>query len=116
MAGKSSKTPITHRDLDGFVRNSDEPEDICELIFGFIDEGIEFQSCENSLESKISYSSGGILVDEEEEDGNVNNSEENKEFWASQEELLKVKSLNLKYNFCFWYFDQIFALPIKFHI
>ncbi|XP_055823980.1 uncharacterized protein LOC129892439 [Solanum dulcamara] len=90
MARKSSKIPMTDRDLDDFVRNSDESEGIYELIFGLIDEGNEFQSCENSLESNISYSSGEILMDEEEEDENVNNSEENKAYWASQEELLKT--------------------------
>ncbi|KAH0651125.1 uncharacterized protein [Solanum tuberosum] len=72
------------------AKNSDEPEGLYELTFGFIDEGIEFQSCENSLESNISYSSREILMDEEEEDGNVNDSEENKAFWAIQEELLKT--------------------------
>lgn len=70
------------------AKNSDEPEGLYELTFGFTDEGIEFQSCENSLKSNISYSSEEILMEEEEE--NVNDSEENKAFWASQEELLKV--------------------------
>ncbi|XP_015081711.1 uncharacterized protein LOC107025439 [Solanum pennellii] len=72
------------------AKNSDELEGLYELTFGFTDEGIEFQSCENSLKSNISYSSEEILMNEEEEDENVNDSEENKAFWASQEELLKT--------------------------
>ncbi|XP_004243359.1 uncharacterized protein [Solanum lycopersicum] len=71
------------------AKNSDEPEGLYELTFGFTDEGIEFQSCENSLKSNISYNSEEILMEEEEEE-NVNDSEENKAFWASQEELLKT--------------------------
>lgn len=91
MAGKKSKFQMIDRNLDGFIKNSDESESKYELTFGFIDEGIEFQSCENSLESNISYSSGEILMDEEEDGNVIINSEENKTFWASQEELLKVK-------------------------
>ncbi|PHT66423.1 hypothetical protein T459_30848 [Capsicum annuum] len=89
MARKTSKIPMTSKDLGDFEKNSDESEGIYELTFGFIDEGIEFQSCESLLESKISYSSGEILMDQE-EDENVNNSEENKAFWALQEELFKT--------------------------
>lgn len=90
MAGKKSKFQMIDRNLDGFIKNSDESESKYELTFGFIDEGIEFQSCENSLESNISYSSGEILMDEEEDGNVIINSEENKTFWASQEELLKT--------------------------
>ncbi|XP_016472366.1 uncharacterized protein LOC107794397 [Nicotiana tabacum] len=86
MAGKSSKVPLNGRELGDFVKKSDEPEGICELIFGFLDEGLEFYSSECSLDSSISYSSGEIMHAEDDE--NVNNSEENKAFWESQRELL----------------------------
>ncbi|KAJ8568960.1 hypothetical protein K7X08_032697 [Anisodus acutangulus] len=76
MAGKASKIPMKQSDeLDG-------------LIFGFLDEGLEFESSKSSLESNISYSNRDIM--DEEEDENVSNSEENKAFWASQEELLQT--------------------------
>ncbi|MCD7466844.1 hypothetical protein HAX54_003887 [Datura stramonium] len=91
MAGKASKIiPMTGRKLGDFVKNSDELEGIYELTFGFLDEGIEFQSCESFLESNISHMSGEILIGEKEEDGNVNNNDENKAFWALQEELLQT--------------------------
>ncbi|XP_060189624.1 uncharacterized protein LOC132618610 [Lycium barbarum] len=75
MAGKASKI---------LMKQSDD------LIFGFLDEGLEFESSKRSSESSISYSSSGDIMDEEEEDENVNNSEEKKLFWASQEELLQT--------------------------
>ncbi|XP_059283870.1 uncharacterized protein LOC132037380 [Lycium ferocissimum] len=78
MAGKASKT---------LMKQSDEPDD---LIFGFLDEGLEFESSKRSSELTISCSSSGDIMDEEEEDENVNNSEEKKLFWASQEELLQT--------------------------
>ncbi|MCD7472674.1 hypothetical protein HAX54_013975 [Datura stramonium] len=81
---------MTHRGIDDFFKNSDESEGIYELIFGFLDESFELQSSENSLELNLNYSSGEIIMDEEEEDENVHNSEENKVFWASQDELLQT--------------------------
>lgn len=111
MAGKSSKVPLNGRELGDFVKKSDEPEGICELIFGFLDEGLEFYSSECSLDSSISYSSGEIMHAEDDE--NVNNSEENKAFWESQRELLHVRSLfNLTTFFLFFeYLEKPLPLP-----
>ncbi|XP_060189673.1 uncharacterized protein LOC132618670 [Lycium barbarum] len=78
MAGKVSKIPM---------KQSDDPDG---LIFGFLDESLEFESSKSSLESSISYSSGDIMDEEEEDENNVNNTEKNKLFWASQEELLQT--------------------------
>ncbi|XP_009788690.1 uncharacterized protein LOC107810252 [Nicotiana tabacum] len=89
MTGNASKIPLNGQELGhDFVKKSNETEGICELIFDFLDEGLEFHSSECSLDSSISYSSGEII--NEEDDENVNNSEENKAFWASQGELLQT--------------------------
>lgn len=89
MSGSTAKTPTTHRSLDKFFRYSGEPKDSTDLNFEFLDENLEFS--ETSFHSLTDLNTTKI-VDEEDDDDEENSgdSEENKVFWESKEELLQV--------------------------
>nr|GMD30824.1 Sugar phosphate exchanger 2, putative [Ipomoea batatas]GME02585.1 Sugar phosphate exchanger 2, putative [Ipomoea batatas] len=87
MSGSTAKTPISHRSLDKFFRYSGEPKHETNLKFEFLDENLEFSETSfQDTDLKITK-----IVDEEDDDKeNSGDTEENKAFWESKEELLQA--------------------------